>query len=537
MQQVAGGQLGTRAAMTTHDEVGSLARSFNGMSDELQERDDILQSVRFAAEKFLASGEWETVITEVLPRLGQAAQVSRIYLFANQVSPGPTVRCRCWHEWVAPGEPADDSRARTEGFLWEAEGMRDFAPLLQRGESVAMHARSLSAAQQPYADARLKSFFAVPVQVQELWWGVLRFDRCDAEREWGAAERHSFRAISGMLGAAIARQQAQQALLEAKATLEQRVRERTRELEDQVTEKERARAELAETQQRLMDISRQAGMAEVATGVLHNVGNVLNSVNVSASLIAERARQSRAANLLNIVELLEQHRPQLEDFLTRDPKGQRVLAYLRKLALVFQEENRGMLEEAESLTKNIEHIKEIVAVQQNYARISGVVEQFNLASLVEDAVEITQTGLQRYHVNLHLNFEPAPDLLSDKHKVLQVLLNLLRNAKQAVVASGNPERNIYVSIRALAGARVRVQVRDNGVGIRLDDLSRIFSHGFTTKRDGHGFGLHLGALTAQQLGGSLTAESQGVGRGAAFTLELPLRQEPPAPAPAPHPTV
>ena len=135
------------------------------------------------------------------------------------------------------------------------------------------------------------------------------FDDCACERTWTDAEVDSLRALADMLGAAIARQRVQDALLEAKQTLEQRVSERTRELQEQVAAKEKARAELAETQQELIVASREAGMAEVATGVLHNVGNVLNSVNVSTTLIREKLRRSEISTLGKVCDLLQQHRP------------------------------------------------------------------------------------------------------------------------------------------------------------------------------------------------------------------------------------
>ena len=109
----------------------------------------------------------------------------------------------------------------------------------------------------------------------------------------------------------------------------------------------------------------------------------------------------------------------------------------------------------------------------------------------------------------------------DKHSVLQILLNLLRNAEEAIDDAGKPEKLIRVRIRRYGDDRVRIEVSDTGVGLAPENLTRIFAHGFTTKPHGHGFGLHSGALAAKQLGGALWAESDGPGLGATFTLELP----------------
>ena len=108
----------------------------------------------------------------------------------------------------------------------------------------------------------------------------------------------------------------------------------------------------------------------------------------------------------------------------------------------------------------------------------------------------------------------------EKHKILQILVNLLRNAKHACQESDRADKRL--TVRVINGdGRVRISVIDNGIGIPPENLIRIFSHGFTTKKDGHGFGLHSGALAAKEMDGSLTVHSDGPGQGSTFTLELP----------------
>ena len=297
---------------------------------------------------------------------------------------------------------------------------------------------------------------------------------------------------------------------------------RLQEEKEHLKDKEEAYLQLAQAQQHLMAASRQAGMAEVATSVLHNVGNVLNSVNVSATIVADKIQGSPISNLAALASMLQEHSGDLPDFLQRDPKGQRVVPYLEKLARRLGEERQVMLGELKLLTAHIGHIKEIVATQQSYGKVSGLIEVVSLPELVEDATRILGPGLDRHGIHLELDCEAVPPVAVDKHSILQILLNLLRNAKQAVENSGKPERVIRVRIGGHGDDRVRIEVTDNGVGIAPDDLTRIFAHGFTTKKDGHGFGLHSGALAAKQSGGSLSAASEGPGLGATFTLELPL---------------
>ncbi|HEX4807699.1 MAG TPA: two-component regulator propeller domain-containing protein [Bryobacteraceae bacterium] len=300
------------------------------------------------------------------------------------------------------------------------------------------------------------------------------------------------------------------------------VNDRTQALQAEVQEKERARSELAAAQQHLMELSRRSGMAEVATGVLHNVGNVLNSVNVGATVIADKLRESRTENLTAAVNLLQEHAGHLSTFVETDPKGQRVLPYLAKLSSHFQGERRQLLNEVESLTAHIDHIKEIVATQQDYAKGSVLTEVISIPKLVDDAVKLVQASFERHHLEVLREIEDVPDVTAARHKVLEILVNLLRNAKHAVIEHSGPLRQVRICAKRHSGDRVRIEVHDTGTGIPAENLVRIFAHGFTTKRNGHGFGLHSGALAARQMQGSLWAESGGPGWGATFILELPV---------------
>ncbi len=316
--------------------------------------------------------------------------------------------------------------------------------------------------------------------------------------------------------------QAQTELQTVNNQLESRVEERTRELQDQVAARERAHTELAQAQRSLMLASRQAGMAEVATGVLHNVGNVLNSVNVSTTLLRDQVRKSETRSLLKVTDVLKEKNGDLGVFLTTDPKGKLMPEFIVQVAEQLQKEQKNTLRELEQLAKNVDHIKDIVAMQQSYARVAGIVEKVSLVSLVEDALQINAAALTRHEVKAIRQFEAVPPLMVDKHKVLQILINLIRNAKYALDECNQIEKRLTITIAKTDGECVMVRVEDNGVGIPSENLTRVFSHGFTTRPNGHGFGLHLGALNAREMGGSLSAASEGAGHGATFTLILPL---------------
>ncbi len=521
VQQVAGGDLSARAAITGGDELGSLAGSVNSMTEALLRRDRNLHSVRFAAERFLTSDDWRSTIRAVLQRLGESAGTSRAYLFENHRDERGELRCTERYEWVAPGIAAQIESDRQQNVLWHGAGLDRIAAALQRREIVATLWRELPAPEQAVIDPSIHALLFVPIVVHDEWWGFLGFDDCTQEREWSEAERDSFRAVAHMLGTAMERQQVRDSLLDARNTLEIRVQQRTRELQEQIEAKEQAMAKLAQAQQSLMDLSRTTGMAEVATGVLHNVGNVLNSVNVSASVLDDQLANSCLRDLREVAALLQTHVSDTAEFIARDPHGQQLPDLVIQLTEHLDAEHRNWRREVQSVASNIEHIKEIVAMQQSYARVAGVIERLAPRDLFEDAVHMNERALARHGITLERDYQLVPFVEVDKHKVLQILVNLIRNAKYAVAELSPATRRIQLRLVPVASGRVQFVVSDNGVGIPSENLNRIFSLGFTTRRDGHGFGLHTGALAARELGGNLAVLSDGPGRGATFILELP----------------
>lgn len=279
---------------------------------------------------------------------------------------------------------------------------------------------------------------------------------------------------------------------------------------------------LEKAKSNLIDASRSAGMAEVATGVLHNIGNVLTSLNVSAAVVATTLHQSKAGSLARLSALIEEHRDDLGRFLTEDPKGSRVPEFLESLARNAIEERDRLLHEIDSLQANVDHIKEIVTMQQAYATTIGVVEPLDASQLMEDAVRMNAGSLVRHEVSAARDFQPTPPVLAEKAKVLQILVNFIRNAKYACDEGGPSQKLITLRVEPGRPGFVRLAVQDNGIGIPPENIGRIFEHGFTTRKNGHGFGLHSAFLAAREMKGSVSVESAGTGHGATFILELPL---------------
>jgi signal transduction histidine kinase len=323
-------------------------------------------------------------------------------------------------------------------------------------------------------------------------------------------------------------QQRDAAIQRANDELEIKVERRTsqlslanEELKREVTERLRAEKELEDAHQQLMTSARRAGMAEIATGVLHNVGNVLNSINVSTTLATDRLRQSKVNDLTRAANLIEQHADDLATYITSDPKGRRLPAFLSLLATHLADERADILRELELLTSKVDHVKTIVSTQQSYAGVSGLTETVDIATLLDDAMKLNSASLDRHGITVSRQFDDIPPVRLDKQKSLQILINLIKNAKDACAESGRQDRKLLVRTSLADGKTVQIHFIDNGVGIPRENLTRIFSHGFTTKKTGHGFGLHSCANAAQELGGSLLAYSDGPGRGATFVLELP----------------
>jgi signal transduction histidine kinase len=229
---------------------------------------------------------------------------------------------------------------------------------------------------------------------------------------------------------------------------------------------------------------------------------------------------NRLNNLQRTAEILRSKNGELAQFLGNDPKGKLIPPYLKDLADHLIAEHRGALHELDLLAKNIEHIKEIVSMQQNYARLAGFVENLAPESLAEDALRMTTGSLQRHHIEIIRDFSPCRPITAERHKVLQILVNIIRNAKHALDDASPAVKILTISIRPY-GEHATFTITDNGTGITKENLTRIFSHGFTTRKDGHGFGLHSAALAAKQMNGRLTARSDGPGCGATFVLELP----------------
>jgi two-component system, NtrC family, sensor kinase len=319
------------------------------------------------------------------------------------------------------------------------------------------------------------------------------------------------------------------ALEQAHNDLERRVEDRTRQLSEtnselnkEITERLKAEEKLETVHREFVDAARRAGMAEIATGVLHNVGNVLNSVNVSATMLTNQLKTSKVTQLSQVVNLMEQNSSDLGTFITNNEKGKQVPRFLKVLSEHLAADEKALLEEAEALIANVDHIKTIISTQQSYATSGGMIEPVEVNALLDDAVKLHATSFGKHRIELVRDYAALPTLLIDKQRLMQIVINLVKNAKEALREQQESDRKLIVRTKNERD-RLIIEVSDTGVGIKPEQLTKVFSHGFTTKATGHGFGLHSCANAATEMEGKLTACSAGHMQGATFRLDLPFR--------------
>ena len=479
-QQLSAGDLTARAAATGRDETAALGQAFNTMAATVERQFHALEDSRNALERRVAE-RTEELQQQIKERerseddLRKSNERFRLTMLATTNV--------IW-DW--------DLEKKTLWWNDNFEAVFGYAP-----KDIDDSLEFANTRMHPEDRARVKKSLRGAVEGSDtLWSDQYRFRRADGEYAWVVDRGYVVRDASGKAARMIGAMQ-------------------------DISPRKRAEAELEQINKQLLDASRRAGMAEIASNVLHNVGNVLTSVNVSVTLVADRIRQSRATGLSKLVNLFKAHEGDLGSFITNDPRGKHVPAYLAELAGQTAAEQKECLKEIESLRDNIDHIKEIVSMQQSYATVSGLKERLDPVALVEDSLRMNVGALTRHNVKLVREYEAVPHINVDKHRVLQILVNLIRNAKYACDDSGREDKTITLRMTQAEG-RLQIAVIDNGVGIPAENLTRIFHHGFTTRKSGHGFGLHSGALAAKELGGSLSVHSDGPSRGATFALELPL---------------
>lgn len=306
--------------------------------------------------------------------------------------------------------------------------------------------------------------------------------------------------------------------------LERKVNDRTSELNEKNEKLTTALQELKETRNELVEKARKAGMADIASGVLHNVGNILNSVNTSAWLISDTVKQSKLEGLTQANEILRQHVNDLEHFIIEHPKGKKLIRYYLKLEEPLKKEQEKVFIQSKRLIEKIKFMNDAIAAQQSYAGASMYADQISLSKIIDNSLALQAGSIERHGLDVEKDLQAEDSIIAHRSKLIHVLVNIFKNAKEAMAE--NPPGNKRLTIKTRQDEKwVYLSISDNGEGIKENNINKIFTQEFTTKKEGHGFGLHSSANYMAEIGGNIEANSDGEGQGATFTLTFPKLEE------------
>jgi len=305
-------------------------------------------------------------------------------------------------------------------------------------------------------------------------------------------------------------------LKEKNVRLEDELAERTREIEPIIEQLKKAEAELIEK-------SHKAGMAEIAAGVLHNVANVLSSVNSSNTFIQDTAKNSNLNGLIKANQMLREHIDHIDQFIFENPKGKKLLKYYLKLEEPLKQERDDIVSQSERLDQKISIINDVIVAQQSHAGSAKNTSETLLSEIVDITLSL-QDDLDDYdNLNIIKDLNATTPVIAERSKLIHVLLNFIKNAAESMDENRPDNKNL--TIRSWEDSyKVYLSVTDNGSGIKDENLDKIFAHSFTTKKKGHGFGLHSSANYMKEMGGEIEVSSDG--NGTTFTLVFPILREP-----------
>ncbi len=279
----------------------------------------------------------------------------------------------------------------------------------------------------------------------------------------------------------------------------------------------------AQLHKQLLIFAKQAGMAEVARSVIHNIGNVLNGATTSISILEDKIKNTSYKKFAELIPLMQEHQKSLSDYLTQDPKGKKIPEYIIALGNSMQQEYEKIVSEILNISQCIHHIKQIICTQESVSNSCSLKEKVNLSEILDISINFFNNNVSKHNININKDYQDNVYIFVEQSNLMQILVNLIKNSIDAVIINTEQiNKQINISINQLSKALVAIKVADNGIGISQENINKIFSFGFTTKPDGHGFGLHNCAIKAKEMGGNLYAKSEGEGKGAIFTLTLPL---------------
>lgn len=270
----------------------------------------------------------------------------------------------------------------------------------------------------------------------------------------------------------------------------------------------------------LIDAARQAGMAEVAGSVLHSMGNVLNSLNISSEILQQKINSMSTTKISKLADLLNKNNGKEGNYFTETESGRDIVKYISLIAKETEIEKLNLLQEVQSMSTHINHLKNTVSLQQTISKPTIVITRVFISKIITDILSIYKTQIENNAITVSYEHDGDHSLMNDQYQIERILQNLIHNAIESLKSSEISDKSLVVSCQLGKDKSIIIQVIDNGLGISPNRINKIFNFKSTTKKGGHGFGLHYSALEAKRLGGELTAASKGLGQGATFTLKL-----------------
>lgn len=275
-----------------------------------------------------------------------------------------------------------------------------------------------------------------------------------------------------------------------------------------------------ELQKQLINSAHLTGMMEIASSTLHNVGNILNSINISLNTLYDNHLQSQLNNLPKLSNMIKEHANDLTSFISKDSRGKLIPDYITILSDWWKNDHEKTMQELLKLRQNVEHITNIINSQQRMGSIVEYKEKINLDEFLDDLITLHTREIENNLIHIEKDYGKLPPLELNHNRLLQILENLIRNSIEALKNTKSEPKVIRLKTRD-NGEVASISVIDNGCGIDPNILVHLFSYGFSTKKDGHGFGLHSSSIIAQEMGGNLSVKNLGLGVGAEFILTLP----------------
>lgn len=303
--------------------------------------------------------------------------------------------------------------------------------------------------------------------------------------------------------------------------LKKELAERMSEIESMVKRLKIAEAELEEK-------SSKAGMAEIAAGVLHNVANVLSSVNSSNTFIQDTAKNSKIDGLIQANKMLREHIDNIDQFIFEDPNGKKLLNYYLKLEEPLRKERDDIVSQSVRLDEKLTIINDVITAQQSHAITGKNTSETDLSEIVDVTLSLQSDLVEQDGLKITKQMSATTPVIAQRSKLIHVLVNFIKNAAESM-EENQPDNKPLIIKSWEDNYKVYLSVTDKGTGIKVENLENIFEYTYTTKKKGHGFGLHSSANYMKEMGGNILVNSEGKGKGTTFTLVFPVLREKKAP--------